>query len=233
MSRPVFLGAKWKHLVLLNYRIDPQILKPHLPRGTDIDYFNGETFVSVVAFRFLQTTIAGWCPAFFHRDFEEVNLRFYVTRKEGNEIKRGVVFIKEIVPKPFLAWVARKFYAENYVAMPMSSSIHEGESYRYTWGPDSLEVSTESRPLIANESSFERWITEHYWGYTKVTESKTTEYEVRHPVWNLYPVRSHKLTADIPKLYGSEFSSTFEAAPVSVFVADGSNVTVHWPKTIR
>ena len=34
----------------------------------------------------------------------ERTIRFYVTRKDGAELKRGVVFIKEIVPKPLLAW---------------------------------------------------------------------------------------------------------------------------------
>jgi uncharacterized protein YqjF (DUF2071 family) len=232
MSRPVFLGADWKHLALLNYRIDPSILLPFLPAKTELDFYQGHTYVSLVAFLFHRTTLSTWVPAFFHRDFEEVNLRFYVTRKDSTGIKRGVVFIKEIVPKPFLAWTARKFYHENYVSMPMSSNIQEGQFYEYTWGTHSLKLRTDNRPFQAAGDSLERWITEHYWGYTQVTDSKTYEYKVKHPVWNLFEVQSYELTLNSHSLYGVEFTKIFNSKPHSQFLADGSPVTVHWPRLI-
>ena len=174
----------------------------------------------------------GGIPAFFHRDFEEVNLRFYVRRREGGEVRRGVVFIKEIVPKPLLAWTAWVFYSENYVCMPMSSEIREGSSYRYRFGMNELSVLTEPKPLPVSADSHERWITEHYWGYTRVGENRAYEYEVKHPVWNLFPVKSFELKADLPSLYGAEFAETLSRKPRSVFVADGSPVSVHWPRTL-
>ncbi len=229
MSKPVFLSAHWRHLVLLNYEVDPEVLRPHLPMGTELDFRDGKTYFSLVAFLFEKTSLFGVIPAFFHRNFEEVNLRFYVQRTEGDAIKRGVVFVKEVVPKPFLAWTAKTFYNENYVSMPMSNEIIEGSSYLYQWGDHSLGVKTDSKLIQADENSMERWITEHYWGYTKVSESKTFEYEVKHPVWSLYSVTDHSVDIDIKSLYGAEFQSAFDAGPSSAFLADGSEVSVHMP----
>lgn len=119
LARPVFLAARWHHLVLVNYAIDPDLLTPFLPAGVELDRHDGQCFASLVAFCFEKTSAFGWIPALGHRDFEEVNLRFYVVRHEpSGEIRRGVVFINEIVPKPLLAWTARTFYSEPYVYMP-------------------------------------------------------------------------------------------------------------------
>ncbi|MCB0422902.1 MAG: DUF2071 domain-containing protein [Bdellovibrionales bacterium] len=232
MSRPIFLSAYWRHLALLNYEVDPYLLKPHLPAGTELDFLNGKTYISLVAFLFEQTSLFGKIPAFFHRNFEEVNLRFYVVRKENDQIKRGVVFIKEIVPKPFLAWVARTFYKENYISMPMSHNIEIGNSYNYVWDEHSLFVKTEDKVFTAAPNSPERWITEHYWGYTKINDQKTLEYEVQHPIWNLYKILDYKVDVNIASLYGPQFTETFNQKPTSQFLADGSKVTVHWPKKV-
>jgi uncharacterized protein YqjF (DUF2071 family) len=233
MSKPIFLSANWRHLCLLNYEIDPEILQPHLPHGTELDFFKGRTFVSLVAFMFYRTKAFGIVPAFFHQTFEEINLRFYVTRKEEGQIKRGVVFIKEIVPKPILAFVARTFYSENYVSMVTSHKISTGISYEYSWGENHLKVTSSNTKIEASADSLERWITEHYWGYTKVGSQKTFEYEVKHPIWNLYEVRDYTLSGDMGALYGQEFAPAFLSPPSSIFIADGSEITVHMPRLIR
>ncbi|MGE4133569.1 MAG: YqjF family protein [Bdellovibrionales bacterium] len=233
MSRPVFLSADWRHLALLNYEVDPEVLLPHLPTGTELDYLNGKTYFSLVAFLFDKTNLFGILPTLFHRRFEEVNLRFYVTRQDEAGLKRGVVFVKEIVPKPFLAWTARTFYHENYVSMPMSHDIEGGRKYVYTFGDSHLKVLADGRLIEAAENSPERWITEHYWGYTRVSDTETLEYEVKHPVWSLYGIENFEVQIDIASLYGPEFVQAFNQGPSSVFLADGSEVTVHLPKRIQ
>ncbi|MGH9709897.1 MAG: DUF2071 domain-containing protein, partial [Candidatus Acidiferrales bacterium] len=95
----VFLSAEWRNLVMLNYEIDPDILRKYVPHGTEVDSFQGKTFMSLVGFQFLHAKIFGFLPLPFHTDFDEVNLRFYVRRRESSENRRGVVFIREIVPK--------------------------------------------------------------------------------------------------------------------------------------
>ena len=112
-----FLTANWRYLAILNYTVDPRLLAPFVPLGTEIDFENGETFLSVVGFLFLDTRLLG-LPIPLYRDFEEVNLRFYVRRKSADTWRRGVVFIRELVPRRAIALIARACYGENYLAGP-------------------------------------------------------------------------------------------------------------------
>ena len=131
----VFLSAEWQNLVMLNYRVDPAILERLVPRGTELDSFEGVMYVSVVGFQFLRTRIFGVVPIPFHVNFDEVNLRFYVRRREGSEVRRGVVFVKEMVPRRAIAQVARWSYGEKYFACPMRHTISRTEfpSAEYEW----------------------------------------------------------------------------------------------------
>ena len=107
-----FLTAEWRSLAMLNYVVDPALLAPMVPRGTELDSFDGRTYMSLVGFRFERTRVRGiWIP--LHSDFDEVNLRFYVRRRVSGEIRRGVVFIREVVPRWAIAAVARAVYGED------------------------------------------------------------------------------------------------------------------------
>lgn len=231
-----FLKAEWRKLAIINYEINPQILLQYLPEGTELDFYKGKCYVSLVGFMFLNTKLMG-IPVPFHRDFEEVNLRFYVKKKENGTWKRGVVFIKEIVPKPALSFIANSVYKENYHTLPMKNFIHEKEGellIRYSWKDKnwhSIEIKAEStqQPMKAG-SEFE-FITEHYWGFTK-KENRTSEYEVCHPKWNFYSVKEHQLDIDFQKLYGNGFDCLNHQEPVSVMLAEGSEIQVKKKKHI-
>ncbi len=156
---------------MLNYEVDPKLLLSLVPVGTELDSWQGRTFVSLVAFRFLNTRVAG-LPIPFHRSFDEVNLRFYVRRADGDQLKRGVVFLKEIVPRRAIAWVARTFYNENYVALPMDHRIDIGEGtvaaeYRWSFSEHANRIALKASgsPALPAAGSQEEFITEHYWGY--------------------------------------------------------------------
>ena len=174
---------------MLNYEIDPAILEPYLPAGTQLDTWNGKHYVSVVGLLFLNTRLYGVSIP-FHRDFEELNLRFYVRREAAGQVRRGVVFVKEIVPKPAITMVARVMYNENYVTMPMSHTVSQsGEalSVAYRWRQrevaHSLAVRAEGRPVLIEDDTEEEFIAEHYWGYVGQRDGGTLEYEVEHPRW--------------------------------------------------
>jgi uncharacterized protein len=51
----IFLTAEWRHLAMLNYAIDPELLRPLAPPGTELDSWNGQTLVTLVGFLFLRT----------------------------------------------------------------------------------------------------------------------------------------------------------------------------------
>ena len=217
---------------MANYEVDPSILAGRVPSGTEIDLSEGKCFVSVVGFMFLDTRLLG-IPVPLHRDFEEGNLRFYVQRQVGDETRRGVVFVKEIVPRGALAWVANAVYNEKYVALPMSHEDLTGEPSRrlaYGWELDGqwnrLAVTLTGDAYLPDAASHEAFITEHYWGYTAQRDGSTLEYRVEHPRWKVWKVATCELTCDVASLYGAEFAPYMAGSPRSCFVADGSPIVV-------
>ncbi len=238
-----FLTAEWRTLAMLNYEIDPAILGPFVPAGTELDFWNGRTFVSIVGFRFLRTRVLG-VPIPFHCNFDEVNLRFYVRHKAAGEWRRGVVFIKELVPRWAIAFVARHVYHENYVALPMRHTVPLPNAGGAPSGPVSYEwwrqgawnglyVDIAGEPVLAPDDSEETFITEHYWGYCMQPDGSTLEYQVEHPRWRVWQAAHPRLVCDVAALYGDAFVERLAGPPSSAFVADGSPVMVRRGRPIE
>jgi uncharacterized protein YqjF (DUF2071 family) len=240
-SRGAFLSAQWRYLLMLNYEIAPQILRPFVPAGVELDLFDGRALVSVVGFRFLRTRLLR-VPIPLHRDFDEVNLRFYVRREvPGGEVRRGVAFVRELVPRAAIALVARIAYNEPYLAVPMHSTAPAGMSespgrVEYHWttpaGPQHVAATAVGAPAVPAPGSEAAFITEHYWGYTRQRDGGTVEYQVSHPAWRVWRVEATQFLIDVAGLYGAVFEPALREAPVSAFLAEGSAVTVHRPTRI-
>ena len=233
-----FLKAEWRKLAIVNYAIDPSILAKYVAPKTELDLWNGVCYVSLVGFMFVNTKLLG-LPIPFHRNFEEVNLRFYVKYKDNGEWKRGVVFIKEIVPKAALTFVANALYKEHYQTMKMSHLWEEQKDsllVKYSWSlkgqEHSFSVRAALRPTVIARDSESEFITEHYWGYTKAGDHSSFEYEVTHPRWDCYEVLEHHIEVDFQALYGNDFSFLSNLAPTSVMLAEGSEITVENKKRI-
>ena len=232
----VFLTAEWRHLAMLNYRVPMQLIEPLVPRGTELDLWQGTAYVSVVGFMFHDTRVLGISVP-FHRSFEEVNLRTYVRRVANGEVRRAVTFIRELVPRRAIATVARLAYNEPYRALPMAHVIDPPDggdgTVEYSWKAGGawtrLRVDGVGASMPAATGSEEEFITHHHWGYTPQRDGSTIEYEVRHPPWTVRQVRSAALEGDLAATYGPEFASAISGPPHSAFVADGSPVTVHIP----
>jgi uncharacterized protein YqjF (DUF2071 family) len=229
----VFLAAEWRYLVMLNYEVDPALLEARIPPGTELDLFQGRAFVSLVGFRFLNTRLLGISIP-LHRDFDEVNLRFYVRRCDGDVVKRGVVFIQEIVPRRAIAAVARWVYHENYRALPMSHVvIDEGAGprveYRWRLGDcwNRLAAAGTGAARAMVEGSLEQFIAEHYWGYCAQPDGSTMEYQVAHAPWRVWGVASAKFSGDAQALYGPDFAAILNRQPGWAILAEGSPVTVY------
>jgi uncharacterized protein YqjF (DUF2071 family) len=230
----VFLSADWLDLVLLNYEVDPALLRSYVPSGTELDTFDGVTLVSLVGFRFLRTRLFGALPIPFHSDFEEVNLRFYVRRQHSGENRRGVVFIREIVPKRAVAFIARLVYGEKYSRVPMRHRIAVNGNRKfaqYDWRLGRqwcrLHAQSEGDPGIPAEGSLEQFITEHYWGYSAQRDGGCTEYHVSHPPWRVWSAGAVGFEGDASCLYGSVLAGILRNAPHSAFIAEGSPVLVY------
>jgi len=227
----IFLTAEWRKLALAQYAVDKEILLKYLPPYTELDHWKGKYYVSLVGFMFVDVRLKG-LKIPFHTTFEEVNLRFYVKFKEGNIWRRGVVFIKEIVPKPAITYVANTIYKENYQTLPMKHIWIEQKDYLevdYLWKNkkwNKFSVKSLSKAQQIAENSEEEFITEHYWGYTKIGQNKTSEYGVEHPKWEVYPVIDYTIDVDFGINYGQDFSFLTHAQPDSVMLAEGSEINV-------
>ncbi len=241
-AQNVFLSAEWRDLVMLNYVVDPGLLQVHVPPGTVLDSFEGKTYVSLVGFRFLHTRLRGLLPVPFHANFDEINLRFYVRRQQGNEgraFPRGVVFIAEIVPKWAVAKVARLVYGENYTCSPMRHRVEmEGPrkfaEYQWQLHGNWCKLRAEARgtPAHPAEGSVEQFITEHYWGYSTQRRGGCMEYHVAHAPWRVWAATAAGFDGDASALYGRELAAIVQRRPDSAFIADGSPVIVHAGKGI-
>lgn len=231
-----FLSAKWENLIMANYTVHPDILKRYLPKGVELDFYNDKVCVSLVGFMFKKTSLFK-IPIPFLGTFEEINLRFYVKRIEGNTIKRGVVFINETVPYKPVAWLANKLYKEHYTAIPTKNKIEIGESekkIRYEWKINNawnhLSVIANSEKEQMLPGTIEEFIFEHYYGYTKINSLLSQEYKVNHPSWQVNKVKDYSINCDFISMYGNDFSILNNQQPDSVIMAEGSEVTVNWKR---
>jgi uncharacterized protein YqjF (DUF2071 family) len=241
IARPVpvrrpFLTAEWRHLLMLNYEVDPALLRPLVPAGTELDFWQGRALISIVAFRFLDTRLWG-VPIPLHRNFDEINLRSYVRRRSEGTWRRAVVFIREAVPRLAIAAVARLAYNEPYVALPMRHEIRmagarSGEPglVRYQWKQGrwyTAAAQTVGPAQRLGAGSEEEFITEHYWGYTSQRDGGCLEYQVEHPRWRIWQVSESRLDCDVERMYGGEYAEALRGRPCSAFVAEGSPIAVY------
>jgi len=247
-ARREFLSARWHLLAMLNWEVDPRLLAPLVPRGTELDFHAGKTFVSVVGFLFRETRLLGVSIP-WHRHFEEVNLRFYLRRVVEGEVRRGVAFVKEIVPRWAIAQTARVCYNEPYVALPMRHEVSGraaevlgvqnsddvgkvGYGWRLRGRWNSLEVGYAGPRAPLVHGSREEFIAEHYWGYCAQRGGGTVEYQVEHPPWHIWPATAAKLDCDAAALYGPQLAEVLSQPPTTAFLADGSAVAVMKPTRI-
>ena len=235
----VFLTGEWRYLAMLNYRVDPALLAPYVPRGTALDSWRGHAYVSVVGFLFRDTRVLG-VPVPWHRTFEEVNLRLYVRREVAGEVRRAVTFIRELVPRRAIAAVARLAYNEPYVARPMRhhlgpvagpdgapAEVRYGWRQPSGWGELAVTPTGAAAPIAPGSEA--EFITEHYWGYTRQRGGGTVEYHVTHPRWRAWAVSRATLAADLEGLYGRGLAAALSRPPDSAFLAEGSRIAVHMP----
>jgi len=231
-----FLTATWQNLLMLNFRVEPNVLQPFVPRSLELDLHDGQAYLSVVGFQFRETKVLG-VPVPYHRNFDEINLRFYTKRVERGELRRGVTFIKEVVPRHAITVVARALFQEPYQTHrtfchdDCASSGERRLSYGWFEGGEPIQLtahlSGEPRPLRSN--SLEHFIAEHYWGYTKQRDGSTVEYRVEHPPWKVWTPNLVALTGPLADAYGATFAHVLEHPPASAIVAEGSPISVSFP----
>jgi uncharacterized protein YqjF (DUF2071 family) len=228
------MSADFHYLVFLNYKVERNLLASRIPEGVQLQLFNGTAYLSIVAFLFKNLQVAG-IPAPFHQEFEEVNLRFYVKQHSAAAEKRGVVFIREIVPKTLLASAARILFNEKFIRVPMSHhfDIRENQlnSVEYRWRTEHQEnyvrATYENLWTFPEPNSAEHFFTARPHRFTRRKDGTTNEMVMEHPLWRTTPVLDVKTEFEIPDIFGTEFVPYLTLRPASAFIAEGSAVTLN------
>lgn len=225
------MKCEWRKLAFFSYVVPSEILKPYLPPNTELDFYNGDCYVSLVGFQFKNVKIAG-IQVPFHSDFEEINFRFYVKRFDGNKWRHGVVFIREIVDRPALSVLANTMLNEHYQTLPTGQEINDEPgklTVKYSWEidqrKDQLEVQTENTPSAMPEHGESKFLIHRLWAYGKQDEETTYQYSISHPEWPTYKVDQYSISVDFMQ-FGAGFSFLNGAIPRSVMLAEGSKVKV-------
>ena len=230
-----FLTARLSRLILLNYQVDPALLAPRLPAHTELDFYNDRTFVSLLGLHFSRPSIYG-LPLPFYQEYAQINLRFYVRRRIAtNDWRRGVAFIKQIVPHRPVAWAARRLFHENVVSLGMDEAhrSQDGEAIltEYSWRSGGqryfLRAVYPDRPVFPDPGSPEEFLLERYWGYTRQQDGGCREYRFDHPPWRICKAMEADASPGLGDFYGPPFSKLFDTNPFSAFAADGSEVTLY------
>ena len=222
-----FLTAEWTHVTNITYAVDPSHLEPFLPKGLELDTIDGNAFVSLVPFNFFNTRIRN-IKIPFHVNFPETNLRFYV-KHNG---RRGVSFLREYVPKFFVAFVANTVYNERYSLARMKNTLEVSASeisMRYELSAKGksffVETKADNKPWVPGPDSIEHFFKEHELGFTGAS-GNTRYYLVEHPVWEAYPVRSVSMNIDFGILFGKEWEFLNNEKPYSTLFVKGSEIKV-------
>lgn len=233
----IFLKAKWQNIIMANYTVPESLLLPYLPKGIELDLFENKAYISLVGFLFKKTKLFN-IPIPYFGTFEEVNLRFYVKRKEGNELKRGVVFINETVPYKVVAYLANKLYNESYSTVKTRHKFefkNELKKIEYQWQLNNkwnriyAEAKNVAKSMVPG--SLEEFIYEHYYGYAKVNQQETEEYKIYHPSWKVNTILQSDIICDFKSMYGNSFEYLNEQIPKSIFIAEGSAIEINWKRT--
>jgi uncharacterized protein YqjF (DUF2071 family) len=252
-----FLTARWTDLLLLNFIVPVELIERLAPPGTEPDLHDGIAYVSVVGFRFDAVRLFGMAiPG--HTNFPEVNLRYYVRHRVGNEVRRGVVFLKEIVPRRAVSMVANRLYNENYVTRPMRSAprvtgraLAQHDTVEYAWrsrrikqrgcSSQAIEKRAQWNQLsarvaapfaIPSPSSQAEFIVEHYWGYVVGPDGRTREYRVTHEPWQVAAADEVTWHCDLPANYNTPIAEYLNQPPANALIAAGSAIQLHPGHTI-
>jgi uncharacterized protein len=230
-KRP-FLTARWENLLVVTYAVPDRALSSHLPQGLSLDRLGGSARVSFVAFDFARTRVYGLAlPG--HVNFPEINLRCYV--RAGDD--RGIIFLREFVPRLGVVVGARVRYNEPYERIPMRSHVGpvagraDRLRIRHVFGDRLSSVTAEVDAVgsLPDEASDGRWLTHQTFGFGQTRWGGLRQYRVEHPLWPLHTVHRLDLDVDFAGLYGEEWGFLAGATPSHVTFAAGSAVAVYPP----
>ena len=184
---------EWNNAIFLHFKVDLEELKKHVPKELEIDLFQGESWVSIVAFtmeKIRPKNIPAFSPI---SNFHEINIRTYV--KKNN--KTGVYFLS-IEGGTKLSCKIAKYISD----LPYRYSLIERSSKHYSSinlkFKDELCFKFEIGKQIEKKSELDNWLTERY-ALFQETDNYINEYEIHHLPWLVNDVEVKSLKCFYPR----------------------------------
>ncbi len=233
------LKAQFTDLVAINFPVEERILQPFVPKGLELDYYNGETYVSLIAMMLKRIKIWG-LPFSLVPASPELSLRFYVRRDVRGQLEKGACLIKDYVAGSTAAWFLESQFKTEFARMKIKCrssgfSADTTPEVEYRWQVDdnwnNLRVRARSRIDSAADNKV-GFILEHN-HYFGTYAGATVAYRVERPQWEVWDAAQANFTCDVSQLFGKKFVKSLSKRPASVFVTGGSLVTVHKPVVIQ
>lgn len=201
-QKPWILFMRWHDLLFLHWPIRPELLRPLIPRGLELDTFDGSAWIGVVPFR-----MTGVRPRYVPLPlaFAELNVRTYVKTSQ----RSGVWFFSLDAASWIAVRAARWSYGLPYYDARMTVQL-EGETVHYKGmrvhkGAASAEFNASYRPTAAvyhaAPGNLDHWFTERYSLYTTGKRDKVVYGDIHHAPWLLQPaeveLRNNTMTQPI------------------------------------
>lgn len=218
--RRSFTLQSWRDVVFLHWRVDPDVVAPLLPPGTEPDLVDGTTWIGVVGLRMTDLRV-GPVP---YPSFLELNIRLYSCGTSG---QRAVVFRAMEASEPVFAaasrsstrlpytWAAMRFtHAGRRIGfatrrrLPRPSGTGLRFEVEYDAAPH--EPSATEAALTARWSLHQRWY------------GPTLRWPVTHPAWPLH--RGRLVTWHDEGLLAAVGLPTLSDPPESVLYSPATTV---------
>ena len=183
---PWIMTQTWHNVLFLHSPIEPVTLLPFLPPSVELDTFDGQAWLGVVAFRLSKIRMRGFPEVGLVSHFNEINLRTYVTQRGIP----GVLFLSMDADNPLAIALARPLFRLPYTPANIkfdrnsdgisftgerTSGRGLGAQFKAIYRPEGLVYAS-------CRGSLEHWLTERYC-YYGASKNHTYRCDIFHPPW--------------------------------------------------
>lgn len=193
----------WRHLLFLHWRVDPEQMQHLLPKGLEVDTFDGSAWIGLVPFQMDQVRFFSLPKIPTTSTFFECNVRTYVLQ-DGIP---GVWFFSLDAASRLAVLGGRNLWKLNYIHAKFDVSI-EGDRVDYTLarhdGTRSRIHWTAGSELPKSEpGGLRHFLTERYYLYASQA-GKIWRGPIWHEPWRLREAALHDLDDNLIAQTGIE-----------------------------
>ncbi len=223
-QRPWLMYMQWHRLLFAHWAVRPAQLEGLIPKGLQLETFDGFAWLGVVPFQMRRTGPRNYVSIPSLSDFDELNLRTYVT--DGR--KPGVWFFSLDASQPLAVRVARQVFHLPYMDARMRVGIADERvtysSTRTHRGVAPAQFECQYQPIGAAyrsaKGSLEHWLTERYCLYSADRQGRIYRGEIHHEQWNLQPAEAEFAINTVAEGIGVRF----KGAPQTLHYSSRINV---------